>query len=206
MMTRPFVLIFLLPAFIFAAIAEKPAQQSPPFRIEDFELKDQFDNKHKQVFPKDVVSIFALADRKGSDQLEDWITPFYARYESRVDICGVANLKGAPKWVRPMIRSLFRNGIDYPVMMDWSGETCEALGYRERVADIFIVSTNGVVTHRVSGEASEEKLNACFLVLDTLIRAKETGERNPAEKADARQTVQSLPARESTSGAPPQES
>jgi hypothetical protein len=191
----------------FACMAAESVQHSSPnhLLVQGFVLNDQFGEQRGQVFPKERVSIFALADRKGSDQLEDWITPFYKRYERRVDICGMANLKGVPRLMRPLVRSLFRKKIDYPVMLDWSGETCEAFGYKEKAADIFIITTGGTVAHRVSGAAADEKLNACFLVVDALLKPKES-EENGVAGADGRRTGQPRSAREPTTGAPVQES
>ena len=171
-------------------------------QVRDFTLKDQHKAEHKQTFPRENISIIALADRKGSDQLEDWITPFYKRYAENVDICGVANLKGVPKLLRPMIRGLFRKGVEYPVMMDWTGAVCESLNYTAGVADIFVVDTAGAVVHRISGAATDERLKACYAVIDRLIQEKEEG---AAEKADVPPQEQAPQVLESTSGAPAQE-
>jgi hypothetical protein len=171
--------------------------------VKDFELSDQYNKKLPQSFPKEKISIFALADRKGSDQLEDWVTPFYKRYEARLDICGVANMKGLPKMLRPMLRSIFRKSIEYPVMMDWTGAVCESLNYQPGVADIFVVDRRGQVVHRISGEANEEKLQACYAVIDRLIGEKDAeaaGEENAQRQGKGRQML------ESTSDAPMQES
>lgn len=173
-------------------------------QVQEFELKDQFKKVHKQAFPKKRVSIFALADRKGSDQLEKWITPFYKRYEDRVDVCGVANLKGLPKVLRPMMRGLFKKGVNYPVMMDWKGEISEDFDYQAGVADIFIISTEGFVVHRVTGEATPEKLNACYLIVDDLIKTRESS--GNTEKSGATQKEEGPPAKESTTDAPAKES
>ena len=106
---------FLTLAFFFLQTAsgeERGALVSTnAVKVRDFVLSDQYKRKLPQSFPKEKISIFALADRKGSDQLENWITPFYERYEDRVDICGLANMKGLPKMLRPMLRAIFKKTI-----------------------------------------------------------------------------------------------
>lgn len=171
--------------------------------VQDFVLSNQYKKEMPQSFPKETVSIFALADRKGSDQLENWITPFYKRYEDRVDICGLANMKGLPKLLRPMLRGIFKKSIDYPVMMDWKGTVCESLHYKSGVADIFVVDCNGVVVHRISGEATEEKLQTCYAVIDRLMKESEA---EAAEEENAQSQGKDPQASESTSDAPTQES
>lgn len=176
---------------------------TPVLQVQDFTLKDQYKTEHRQTFPRESVGIFALADRKGSDQLEDWVTPLYNRYEEDVGIFGVANMKGLPKMLRPMLRGLFRKGVDYPVMMDWTGSVCESLNYTSGVADIFVVDTKGIVVHRISGEASDDRLKACYAAIDQLIQEKDV---ESAEKAGVPPQDKDLQALGSTSGAPTQES
>lgn len=170
------LLKYMLLSFLLFCSAALASEQTPPTeadvpQVQDFTLVDQYKAEHKQEFPRERISIFALADRKGSDQLEDWITPFYERYEEHVDICGVANLKGVPKLLQPMIRRLFRKGIEYPVMMDWTGTVCESFGYQPGVADIFVVSRDGTLLHRINGETSKEKLETCYALIDGLMKA-----------------------------------
>ena len=205
MIYRIYTLTAVLLASLSLAVAEERASgvSTNLTRVEDFVLDDQFKNPSTQAFPKERVSIYALADRKGSDQLEDWITPFYTRYEDRVDICGVANMKGLPKMLRPMLRRIFKKQIDYPVMMDWTGDVCAAFDYEAGVADIFVVDRAGRVVHRISGEATAEKLNACFAAIDRL------NEQHDSERASEERDPppgQAPPASEATSGEPPRES
>ena len=199
---------FILPVcllWISVSVATEPTDSSaaPVLQVRDFTLKDQYKTEHQQKFPRESVGIFALADRKGSDQLEDWITPLYERYEEHVDIFGVANMKGLPKVLRPMLRGVFKKSIEYPVMMDWTGSVCEALNYQSGVTDIFVVDRNGAVIHRISGEATEEKMQVCYAVIDRLIKKNDDG---TAAEADAPQQHRYQQALEATSYAPAQES
>jgi hypothetical protein len=199
---------YILPVgllLISISVAAEPAESSaaPALQVQAFTLKDQHKAEHHQTFPRESISIFALADRQGSDQLEDWITPLYKRYEENVDIFGVANMKGLPKVLRPMLRGIFRKSIEYPVMMDWTGSVCEALHYQSGVTDIFVVDRNGAVIHRISGEATEEKMKVCYTVIDRLIKKNEDG---AAAEEDAPQRRQYQQALEATSYAPAQES
>ena len=140
-------------------------------QVQSFTLSDQFKKEHTQTFPGKRVIVLALADRKGSEQLEDWISPFYKRYEEQIDIYGVANLKGVPGFMKPLLRKLFRKGLDYPVMMDWSGEVCTALSYDAEKANILILCQKGGIRHRVNGKVTEKDLQVCFSKVDELLKA-----------------------------------
>lgn len=168
---RASLLTFIALITCFAGESDKEVAEVG--RVDSFALSDQFKKEHKQVFPGSRSIVLALADRKGSEQLEDWITPFYKRYEEQVDIFGVANLKGVPGLMKPLLRKLFRRGLDYPVMMDWTGEVCETLQYKAGKANIFILCPEGVIRHRINGKVTGKDLQNCFSVLDGLLKKQE---------------------------------
>lgn len=184
---------------LFFCLALCSAVSAADIRISDFVLSDQFGRSHEQCFPREEISIFVLADRKGSAELKGWITPFQERYDDRVNICGVAFLKGVPGLIKPAIRRLFRKERDYPVLLDWSGGTCDAFGYVSGRADIFVVAGDGTVMHRTSGEANEEKLEACFKIIDERINPA-SGPPESVSGTDEPKQAEGLPVQESKTG------
>jgi hypothetical protein len=168
---RACLLTFITLLSCFAS--ESDTEVAEVGRVHSFTLCDQFKIEHKQVFPGSRIIVLTLADRKGSEQLEDWVTPFYKRYEEQVDIFGVANLKGVPGFMKPLLRKLFRKGLDYPVMMDWTGEICEALQYKAGKANIFILCPKGVIRHRINGKVTGRDLQNCFSEVDGLLKKQD---------------------------------
>lgn len=171
-------------------------------QVQSFTLSDQFKKKHTQTFPGTRVIVLALADRKGSEQLEDWITPFYKRYGEQIDIYGVANLKGVPRVMKPLLRKLFRKGLDYPVMMDWSGEVCKALSYDAGKANILILCPKGGVRHRINGKVTEKDLQDCFSKVDEQLRADGASKLDSVQKTDEAVPTEAPQPPEATSGKP----
>jgi hypothetical protein len=55
-----------------------------------------------------------VADRKGSEQLEPWITKLSHRYGKQIDIDGVADVSMVPGPLREVIREMFRKRLAYP--------------------------------------------------------------------------------------------
>jgi len=190
--------------FISCFASESDTETAEVRRVHSFTLSDQFKKEHTQVFPGKRVIVLALADRKGSKQLEDWITPFYKRYEEQIDIYGVANLKGVPKVMKPLLRKLFRKGLDYPVMMDWSGEVCKALSYDAGKANILILCPKGVIRHRINGKVTEKDLQACFSKVDELLKADEASKLDSGseKKTDEAVPTEAPQSPEATSGKP----
>ena len=61
---------FLLASFATAAKPSAPVE---------FTLSDQDGNTRVVDYPREKVSVFVVADQKGSSEIAGWIAPLYAR-------------------------------------------------------------------------------------------------------------------------------
>ena len=134
-----------------------------------FTLKDQFKKEHRYHFPRPRASVLIVADYGGSEQLEDWVRPIYARYQDRVALDGVADLSKVPRFARGMVRAFFRGQLDYPVMLDWSGEVTTRYHYQPGEANLFVIDPTGRIVLKVIGGVSHTKLQRVFTALGGLL-------------------------------------
>jgi hypothetical protein len=132
----------------------------------DFELLDQYARPRPCRFPKTRFTIIAISDGKGAGQLAPWIREIYSRYQGRVDIEGIADVSSSPKILRPLLKELFKKQVSYPVMLDWSGSVVRQFAYQKEVANIYLVDPAGRVAERLTGEASEKRLQLLFTKID----------------------------------------
>ena len=134
-----------------------------------FTLKDQFKKEHRYHFPRPKASVLIFADHVGSEQLEDWVRSIYARYQDRVALDGVADLSKVPRFARGMVRAFFRGQLDYPVMLDWSGEVTTRYRYQPGEANLFVIDPTGRIVLKVIGGVSHTKLQRVFTALGGLL-------------------------------------
>ncbi len=137
-----------------------------------FTLEDQFGKPHTYEFPKEKVSVLLFADREGSEQIEGWVRPLYAKYRDTIDVDGVALLKGVPELMRGTIRFLFRKQVDRPIMMDWSGEATEQYDCHAKEANVFVVDSLGRIVFATYGKATEERISQVEDVVDRLLQGE----------------------------------
>jgi len=165
---RHSILPAAMAALLVAAIAVASAEETParPDRVESFTLRDQFNDEHRVVFPRKQPTVLVLADRRGSQQLEGWLEPLGARYEGRVHIDGVADVRGVPRPLRWGVRQIFRRGSEKPIMLDWEDTLCTALDYEKNEANLLVLDHDGRIIHRAHGEASEDALDTIYNALD----------------------------------------
>ena len=140
--------------------------------VPDFVLEDQHRDEHDYRFPRERVTVLLLADRKGSDGLEEWVRPLYERYELDIDLRGIAELSEAPRIFRGLIRLGFRQVLEYPVLMDWEGEVCEALNYPGEVPRVVVAAPDGEIALKVDGKPEPERIARVVETVDELLEAE----------------------------------
>ncbi len=156
------VLLALLPFASHADAGEVPRR---------IDLPDQHDKRHVIAFPAGHVTVISLSDRHGREQAGEWI-PALRAYRHRVAIHGIADAKGTPAFMRSGILKRIREAHEEPLLIDWSGEVSESIGYRPRVANLLILGRDGSVLHRAEGPPSERNLEMFLAVLDHSLARK----------------------------------
>jgi len=159
--------ISLLMVSLFANVAsgtERPAlPTNAPAHIE---LRDQYDTVQILAFPSTNITVLTIADKRGAEQLADWIALLKSRYAGRIEIRGLADVGGAPGFVQGKIRRKFQDSHKYPVMLDWTGKVCAQLGYEKGVANILILGHDGAILGRSTGPATEQACAEFNIVLE----------------------------------------
>ena len=153
----------LLAAGTGVAGVDESLATNAPARIE---LHDQYDAPQILSFPTTNITVLTIADRKGSEQVDGWIAVLKPRYAGRIELRGLADVRGVPWFLRGKIGKRFQEARQYPVMMDWSGKVCAQLGYQQGLANILILDHRGNVLGRFTGDAVETKRTAAFNLID----------------------------------------
>lgn len=128
----------------------------------NFTLEDQFGKEMSVRFPSDKVAILIFGDRKGSEQVEGWVRPLYAKYTDQIYIFGIAELSVVPWAVRPMVRTIIRNKSKTPVMLDWTGKISKSYGCEKGKANVFVISRNGSIVSIKRGAVSSSALSSIY--------------------------------------------
>ena len=158
-------------------------------QVPDFVLEDQHRDEHDYRFPRERVTVLLVADRKGSDGLEKWVRPLYERYELDIDLRGIAELSEAPRIFRGLIRLGFRQVLEYPVLMDWEGEVCEALNYPGEIPRVVVAAPDGEIALKVDGEAEPERIARVMRSVDALLETQREESARNGEEASSRQSA-----------------
>ena len=170
-MKIPAGLIVAAASFALAAQLVRAGEpESEPGSVPSFVLTDQFNEEHEVAFPRNRPTILAVADRRGSSQLEGWLEPLAERYEEQVHIDGVADVRGVPRPFRWGVRQLFRQGSPAPILLDWEDTVCSALDYEKGAANLLVLAPEGRIVCRAHGEATDEAMAAVKEAVKALLK------------------------------------
>ena len=134
----------------------------------EFTLTDQDGQTRVVDYPRAKVTVFVVADQKGSAEIAGWIAPLYERYKSGIEISGIAALPGIPPMFHGLFRREFKKRLTYPVMLDWSGDVARRFGYEKQRAQLFVIGKDGRIALTQSGAADEQALRQVYREIDRL--------------------------------------
>jgi hypothetical protein len=132
-------------------------------------LPDQFDRPQEVSFPADQVTIISIADRHGREMATTW-APFLRPYKERFKLCTIADAKGTPGFLKDRIRKRIQDQHKEPLLVDWTGETAAAIGYKPRIANFLILARSGRVLYRAEGEPTPETVAAFLRALEEALQ------------------------------------
>jgi hypothetical protein len=185
-MSFPRLIIALLLS-ISASAGERP---KPPAKAPALlELSDQFDTPRRLSFPSTNVVLLTIADRKGSGQIDGWVAALKARYDGRVEIHGLADVRGVPVPWRGKVRKKFQETRRHPVMLDWSGTNCAQFGSQPGVANVLFLARDGTIRCLQRGPVQPAALQEMFETIDAVF----AGTAAPLANEPATSTVSARP-------------
>lgn len=155
--------------FIALALALAAGLGAGEVQLASFRLKDQFGTEHRVEFPRARPVLLVVGDRRGSEEVGGWVAPMRQRWAHGADIVGVADVSAAPGFLRGRVTEGIRRQMPgYPLLLDFEGRVADGLGCVRRAANVFLVTTNGIVAASASGPVSDAKLAALAGAVDRL--------------------------------------
>lgn len=142
-----------LTLFALLIVFNSPATDAAKFP--GLEALDQRSQSRKIVFPSSRPALLFLADRRSADAIDQWPEKALRRLGTDVDILGVANLKGVPRVLGPLV--IRKLGIHAnPVLLDWQGIAASFAGAAEGKVTILVLDSKGVIRDRLESPWTED--------------------------------------------------
>ena len=164
---KKFRLFFLAAALLVAArLRSDPVGMSPATAPARIELRDQFGVPQTLVFPTTNFTVLLIADRHGSEQVNQWIAALKPKCAGYAQIRGLAQVAGVPRIFQGRLCREFQAQRKYPVMMDWSGRVCEQFEFKPGTVNVLIIDPRGFIQGRFYGNPTESDTAAALKALE----------------------------------------
>lgn len=148
-------------------------------RIPSFRLPDQFGTEHAFEFPRTKPVLLLIGDRKGSEEVDAWITPLKERWGTVADIAGIADVSAAPRFLRSRITEGIRRQRSRPLMLDFEGKVTDPLRCTAKTANLLVLDPRGRVTARVTGTPDPVRLARVHAALEPWVSGDKPGGGHP---------------------------
>lgn len=162
------VLIFNLT--VSSVVATDAPKVNKSEKAQPFLLKDQYNNEISFELPRQKVTILAIADKDGAEQLEEWLRPLVEKYGDKVDFQGIAELSGVPGIAKGIVRNVIKKKTAHPIMLDWKGDVSRRYGFQKDTANLFLIDKEGNIVARRFGTVNSIRLMAFSSDIDQLLR------------------------------------
>ena len=140
-------------------------------------LTDQYEKGWQLSDLHGAVVILIDGDLQGSQFNSAWGRAVRARYQDRnlVHVVFAAHLTAAPALLHGFVRGKFLSKDPAhpasPILLDWKGVIARRFGFRDNVANIYVIDRDGTLRYSTAGRATQGELAPLFAALDGLIPA-----------------------------------
>ncbi len=138
----------------------------------NFTLRDQHDNTHYWTSFKGKPTIIILSDRAGSDFVDNWVKPLQKALGSKVKFVPVAEVSSAPGFVHGMIRSGIRDKYNYPLYLDWEGDTYRYYQCKAEVPNLYFVGSDEKIAITTAGKGTKNEVTTFIENVEKLLEPK----------------------------------
>ncbi|MDH3891647.1 MAG: YtfJ family protein [candidate division Zixibacteria bacterium] len=144
----------------------------------EFEIKDQFKNKHTHEELQDKVVLIVGHDRGGRKYKAPWAEALYDSLKPEVDSgrimqVGYADTRGVPFFLKGWARRKVRKEEDTWMLLDWKGVLAKAYEFEKGKCNILVFDTQGVLRHHLAAtEVQPVKLNRVIALLRSLLSSE----------------------------------
>lgn len=135
-----------------------------------FVLENHTGKKVALSFPAAKPVVLAIADKEGSEQMENWITPLYQSFGEKISIHGIAELSAVPFLARGIAKAIIASQVEeYPVILDWEGKVSRAYNFKAKQTNLYVISPKGEIVFQSAGAFQPAQFESLSESLKTLL-------------------------------------
>lgn len=140
-------------------------------------LTDQYDHRFQLSDLNGSVVVLIAGDRTGSSFMDFWGRGLRERYKPKdypqLKLVFAANLASVPGFLHGFVKRKFIAKDPAhpasPVLLDWQGAIAHNYGFRDNLANVYVMDRDGALRYKGAGKGTAADLDPLFHVLDALL-------------------------------------
>lgn len=163
------VYLVIILIFVFSPITTEGGQSIMlNSKAPDFSLKDQHDKAFNLRQLEGEVVILIASDKDGRAQNDLWGRKIRERYNNKILILGIADLRMVPFFLKGRIKEDFKKDA-ISILLDWNGDVFDTYGLTKKVSNIILIDKKGYVRYIYSGDTTIDAVEHLFKEIDKLL-------------------------------------
>jgi predicted transcriptional regulator len=156
-------------------------------KLISFRLKDQHKKLYTDLDYRGKLFLTIGSDKEGREFNPMWTIAIKNALKDDkkfkdLQILRVADMRGAPEFIRPLIASKFPKERSEWVVLDWEGVFPETYGFKKKIANILIFDKKGRLVYQDDGkEPEKEKLNKILKIIRKNYSPEDSVQRDSIE-------------------------
>lgn len=142
---------------------------TPNGRLPDFSIEDQYKREWSRSDFLGSITVFMISDRSGYEYNDNWLNILLPRFQTSVRFVPVADVQIVPGFLKPLIRSRFKDSFTYPILMDWDGQLVKAFNTTSGLPNLVLVGRDGTVVYSTYGKGSREQIERLARKLEEML-------------------------------------
>jgi len=132
-----------------------------------FTLLDQYNKPYNIAQDQGKIILLLASDAEGAKQNKAWVENIDNRYNHRIPIVGIADVRQVPRPLKALARKEFKK-TPVSILLDWNGDVFISYGLVKKLANIVLIDKKGVVRYMYSGAATATSCAILFREIDKL--------------------------------------
>lgn len=169
----------LIILFVVIVLLAPTATMAADSTLIEFEIKDQFKNKHTHEEFSGKVLVIIGHDKGGRKYKAPWAKAVYDSLKSEIDSGRImqvvyADTRGVPFFLKGFARGKVRREEDKWILLDWDGVLAKAYEFEKGKCNILVFDADGILRHHLAAtEVQPAELNKVLELLRGLLPSEQ---------------------------------
>jgi len=139
-------------------------------QAKSFTLPDQFEKEWKWEQFKGKNVLLFICDKKGRTYADAWVKPLRTTFGNQCEYVAIGDMSSVPFFLKGFVRGKIRDGMQQPLLLDWSGDVVEYYNCKEDIVNVVMIDKTNTIRYVTKGTGTADEIKAATQEVQKLIK------------------------------------